>query len=317
MLQSRIINTLKFFDLQHIPLTALEVHKYLLADTERVQRHLNEQWEVKGSLDSNQTDGVIVGGTVGVALATVLAVLMEQCSKTDSEIKTFRGYYFLKSRDDGFVLKRLENYLHAVKRERRIRRYGGFARYIPFVRGVGLVGSQALGQYRAESDIDILVFTAPGFLWTARVLITIYFQLLGVRRYGNKIATRFCLNHYVAGPKQLQRDRNIYTASEYLKMRPLYPSRTIERFKQNNLSWIRIFFPHATADTETRTPQSRLQRVLEKILKNKFGQFIERQLKRLLIGRITQDDFVVVEDDELSFHPHNRKADLFAAFFKS
>ncbi len=307
MLQTRVINTLKFFDLQDIPLTAFEIHKYLLNDQEHIQSLLNQQWEVIGDK---------IRPALSVSLATVYTVLLEENQKTDGEIKSFRGYYFLKHRTSEFVQKRLENYLYAVKRERRLSRYGRLARYVPFVRGIGLVGSQAMGQYRPDSDIDILVFTKPGFMWTGRVLVTIYFHLIGIRRYGKHVANRICLNHYVAGPKQLQRDRNIYTASEYLKMRSLYPSRMLDMFRQNNLPWIRVFFPHAAEPELKHSSQPMLQRVLEKLLTNKGGLWLERQLHKLLIRRITQDNFVVVEVDELSFHPHNRKADLFAAFFK-
>lgn len=306
MLESRIINTLEFFDLQDIPLTAFEIHKYLLNDAAHVLAHLDGSWEVVNPVENTG---------LPISLATVQSVLSALLSGPAAAVKTFRGYYFLAARSNDFVLRRLENYQYAVRRERRIKRYGSYIRHIPFVRGVGLVGSQALGQYRTASDIDILVFVDPNFIWLARVMLTTYFQVLGLRRHGRYVADRFCLNHYIAGAKQLRRDRNLYTAGEYAKMRPLYPSSVLEQFKSNNGPWIRLFFPH-TSTRPVAEIISIIQSTLEKILDNSFGRAIDRWLKRSLLGRIKQDSFVVVEDDELAFHPHNRKAGLFAAFFK-
>jgi hypothetical protein len=48
----------------------------------------------------------------------------------------------------------------------------------------------------ADSDIDLFVVTSPRRLWTVRILMTLVFQLLGVRRYGKKIAGRLCLSFF-------------------------------------------------------------------------------------------------------------------------
>src|SRR5205085_4694244 len=116
------------------------------------------------------------------------------------EVSQLLGFYSLPGRQ-GLIKERLRNYLHALPRERLISRYSGGFRHLPFIRGVALAGSQAMGDNKPGSDIDLLVVTDKRFMWTARVFITAYLQILGLRRYGNHIADRFCLNHYVAGPK--------------------------------------------------------------------------------------------------------------------
>jgi hypothetical protein len=305
MLKNRVLATLQFFALQDIPLTLFEVHKYLLNDVETIKKFLDDKWEVQELAESKAIQAV--------SLTEVLHCLEQECADA---VKQFRGHYYLVQNDEQFVAKRLHNYLYAVKRERRIRWASKFLCHVPFLRGIGLVGSQALGQYQPHSDIDVLVIVHRHFMWLARLLVTFYFQVLGLRRHGKKIANRFCLNHYLSHPKTLQQDRNIYTATEYLKLRPLYDSNELIQFRNNNLGWMRLFFPHAEPEEEIATVQSDLQWLLEKLLTNRFGRWLEQQARKLQLRRINQDEFITVEEDELSFHPDNRKVQLFSAFFE-
>ena len=305
MLKDRIIATIHFFDLQDIPLTLFEVHKYLLADMDVIKIRVNAAWEV--------TPGSTDEAAAGATLAEVQACLD---SAGPDEIKSYRGYYYLPSRDEAFVTRRLHNYMYGIYRERVIARHTRLLRYVPFLRSIGLVGSQALGQHKADSDIDVLVIVQPGYIWLARFFVTAYFQLAGVRRYGSHVANRFCLNHYLAGPKALGQDRNMYTASEYAKARAIYHAGVLNEFKQRNAEWIRLFFPNIVIFGDKKTAPPALKTFLETLFRNKFGRWLEQQAGRYQQRRIKRDEFVVVEEDELSFHPDNRKAQLFAAFFE-
>lgn len=303
MLKQRIIATLRFFALQDIPLTLFELHKYLLADLNSLKRHLDDKWEVVSTDDSPEA----------VSLGQVLACLENECQ---AEVKAFRGYYFLKDKNENFVAIRLQNYMYGIYREQLIKTHTLGLRRVPFLQSIALVGSQALGLPRATSDIDVLIVVDPHFMWLARFFVTLYFQLAGVRRHGKKIANRFCLNHYVASPKALEQDRNVYTASEYLKARPIYNAGVLAEFKHNNWSWLRLFFPNAALFDNKKIPPSLVKRTLEKLLNNSFGRWLERTVGAYQLRRINRSEFVVVEQDELSFHPDNRKAQLFAAFFE-
>ena len=114
------------------------------------------------------------------------------------------GFYCLKGRA-AIIDQRLANYIYGIKRERRIRRFIGGLRFLPFVRRAALAGSQAQGVQKSDSDIDLLIIVEPEFLWLGRTAVTAYFQILGLRRHGKKIANRFCLNHYLAGVKIIDR----------------------------------------------------------------------------------------------------------------
>ncbi len=47
---------------------------------------------------------------------------------------------------------------------------------------IALCNSRAMGEADENSDTDLFIITKKGNLWTARLLITAFTSLLGVRR---------------------------------------------------------------------------------------------------------------------------------------
>src|SRR3989338_6207035 len=67
---------------------------------------------------------------------------------------------------------------------------------IPQVQLVGLSGSVAVANAKKSDDIDFFIITKAGNLWSGRILILIFLQILGVRRrFGEKnVANKICCN---------------------------------------------------------------------------------------------------------------------------
>ncbi len=302
MLKNRIISTLHFFDLQDWPLTLLELHRYLLPENRELKFLVDQSGELALSGAKNDSPQVAAG--------QLLECLDGQCQ---NEVKISRGFYFLAGRER-IAQERWENYLFGLAREKRIKRFAGFLKHLPFIRGAGLSGSQALGQQKAGSDIDLLIITDKRFLWLARTLATFYFQILGMRRHHGKVANRFCLNHYLAGPKTISRLRNLYTALEYGKLRPLVYGQTIREFQNNNF-WIKQFFPNWQPVDAAAENQSKAQKILEKLFSGKFGKWLESKLKNWQLSKIRREPFIIVDDDELSFHPDSKQRGILENFF--
>ncbi len=302
MLSDRIIQTLKFFDLQDYPLTALEVERFLIADRPGLKKRLDDKFELEDQTNPPSS----------VHLDTVLLQLSALVQ--DGKITQQNGFYTLLNRQP-LVAQRLANYRFGLYREKLIRRYIWATKYLPFVRGIALGGSQALGLQKATSDIDLLIITDPNRMWVARTFLMAYFQIFGVRRYQQKIANRFCLNHYLAQPKEVDAERNLYKAMEYSRLRPLVFTETINAFLESNLPWIKLFFPNMTAGEVKQSPRPVLQHALEFIFKGSFGSWLDKQLSRWQSSRIRQDQFVFIRSDELSFHPESKHTELLQSFF--
>src|SRR5262249_39445543 len=110
--------------------------------------------------------------------------------------------------------------------------------------------------------------------------------------------------------------RNLYTALEYLKLRPVVYPHVVWAFKKSNQAWLQIFLPNLSLEEPNKQKPSRFQQILEKIFVNGFGQWLEKQLKNWQLAKIKKQKFIVVEEDELSFHPDSKQQSLLADFFK-
>jgi hypothetical protein len=303
MLSDRILSTLRFFDLQGIPLTMFEVHKYLLADVEQLRPVLNGTFELH---DSEFSGPFVSLGSV----TSELERLVES-----GQLSTRQGYYCLPAHD-AIIRARLRNYEFGILRERRIRRFGKLLRFVPFVRAAAVGGSQALGQQTASSDIDMFIITDPEFLWLGRTLVTAYFQVFGVRRHDKKIANRFCLNHYLAGAQEVTAERDPYNALEYLRLRAIAGPEEIHKFQKLNLGWIKKFYPNTELFNAVALPRPIMQQAGEWLLRNRFGRWLERKLGARQMPRIKGGEHAVATDRELSFHSKERKYKLLREFYK-
>ncbi len=295
MLSQRILSTLRFFDLQDLPLSLLELEKYLLPEMDSL----------------HQDDHNLLPADDITADQILRSLQYELVGKVESS----QGFYCLVGRKD-IIRHRQENYLYGIGRERRIRRFSPGLRHVPFIRGVALTGSQALGLQKNTSDIDLFIVTDPKFLWLSRTLVTAYFQVLGLRRYGKNIYNRFCLNHYISGPKEISKLKNLYTAGEYIKMRPLVYEQGIREFQRKNEVWLKSFFPNWKIPPFQIQKQSLAQKILEKLFSGRFGIWLEHKLKNWQLPKIRQEEFIIVEEDELSFHPQSKQEKLLEQFFR-
>src|SRR5579872_1758731 len=108
MIKECVINTLKFFDLQDLPVTLLELHSYLIGDLEKIKPLLDNQWDLTAEIAAGEK----------VAIEAVFKCLDVECL---DEVDCSQGFYYLKGRES-LVEKRLHNYSNGIKREKLIRR---------------------------------------------------------------------------------------------------------------------------------------------------------------------------------------------------
>lgn len=306
MIETRVLSTLKLFDFQEVPLTLLELHKFLLQDASAILSATDSRFELTESSVYQDSE---------IALCEILEVL--DALVFAGRVETSQGYYVLPGKKVN-IEKRLRSYQFGIERERRIARFLPYTKYIPFIRGIAVGGSQALGIEREESDIDLLVITHPKYIWTARTFLTFYFHILGVRRYKHFITNRFCLNHYIAGNKLLTRDKNLYTAMEYARLRGVVYGEVIEEFKIKNQDWERLIFPHLPIYNELlapTVPAPLVQRWTERLLTKIFGSRLEEWLANWQVARIKKDELILVGHDELSFHHVGKQKRLLVDFY--
>ncbi|TSA46276.1 hypothetical protein D4R52_00840 [bacterium] len=225
------------------------------------------------------------------------------------------GLFFLNGREQ-LVELRKARYKISFAHFRKARKYLKGLRFIPFLRCVAISGSQALLNSDAKSDIDLFIITDKNRIWLARMFVSLYFQVLGQRRHGGKIAARFCLNHYLALNALIEKDRNLYTAVEYASLVPALGISEFRNFLRQN-HWITDYLASPVFEASNNffnIEFSRLQTFFEKILDWSVAPLLDRLLGHYQKKRIRMQEHILVSDSELSFHPGSRGQTVLARF---
>lgn len=285
-LQKHILATLAYYDGMDYPMTSFELWKYLTSS--------KQQAENEGQF----------------SLGDVVQELENENLK--KFIDEHRGFYFLKGRKD-LVEQRLERNKIANQKLKRLLKTAKWLRFVPFVRMLAVTGSLAMKNTDAGSDLDLLIVLKHGKIFTGRFGVTGLLQLLGQRRYGDKIKNRICLNYFITDKSLEINLKDIFSASEYAFMLPIFGWHAFQEFQEKN-GWIRKyklnFQPDALPDLKflAETNLSQLVRTLgEAVLR---PNFIENFLKHYQLGKIEKNpkthqsgSLILASDERLVFLP--------------
>lgn len=158
-----------------------------------------------------------------------------------------RGFYYLQGREE-IIKKRLEKEACSRKKMQIARHAAEILGQIPTVKFIGVTGSLAMMAAGRESDIDFMIVTTKGSLWTTRLISYLVIWLLHIKRRkaGEREARNgICLNIWLDESDLAWRRKNVYTAHEIAQVVPLVnKERTCEKFIQKN-SWIFDYWPRA------------------------------------------------------------------------
>jgi hypothetical protein len=166
------------------------------------------------------------------------------------------GYYFIKDRE-GLILKSLLKKRISAKKMKLALKRANLLKHIPTIRMLAVSGALAMENSNEESDIDFIIITQKGTLWTSRLICLILLKTLGipVRRHGEKIQRdKLCLNMWFDESNLIwsKKNRNIYTAHEILQIKPLVnKDKTYEKFIAKN-SWAKDYWPNAVRVRSTK-----------------------------------------------------------------
>lgn len=196
--------------------------------------------------------------------------------------------------------------------------------HIPFVRCLILNGSMAYRKITPESDIDILIITKRGRIFTVRFLINSIFSILFLKRSNNenkRHGGKFCFNYFMAEnnlsiPHDRSEEMNRYCAENYSHSIFLYGDKKLfEKFQRTNSAWMRKIIGRKTLKfnkimIKNRNFEKSFGYRLEKKISKKSANRFEKKVKAFQIKKIYNDprtkffpDLIAVNDNELRFHP--------------
>lgn len=298
-LNKNILATIIYYDGLNYPLTVFEVWKYLI-----------------------RTDYYSHGTEVAdVSLSQIVKHLKE--NDLTKYVEHYNGFYFLKGRSE-LVSKRISNGKISAGKIKKLESVAWWLRFVPFVRMVGITGALAMKNARTQSDLDLFIVLKYGKIWTGRTLVTALLHLFGQRRHGKKVADRVCLNFFVTDQSLEVITKDLFSASEYMFLFPLFGIKTYKKFQLRN-KWIKNMKPtYALGDiaplaTIAETYFSWHIRSIGEIL---FGMnFIENMLrkierKRIMLNPMTHQEgsLVYANDDALVFLPSPHGPQVFEKF---
>src|ERR1044071_785977 len=107
----------------------------------------------------------------------------------------------------------------------------------PFVRAVMISGSLSKDFMEQSGDIDFFIVTAPGKVWITRGLLALFQRvaLFNSHKY-------FCVNYYLDHDHLSLDERNIFTATELITLKPMCGNEHYEALLRSN-EWVKEYYP--------------------------------------------------------------------------
>jgi hypothetical protein len=191
----------------------------------------------------------------------------------------------------------------AEKMWREAGRWGARLGRLPFVRSVAVTGGLACDSVADHDDIDYLIITVPGRLWTARLLCV---ALVHVGRLRN---VDLCPNYLVSNDSLELDDRTSYSARELAQMVDIVGKDGLDDMRRRN-DWFLDHLPNASVHGEThrlvRTTVGPLRRAAEVVLAWSAFDRVERwEMNRKIVRlkEVASRREEVAKPDESSFSP--------------
>ena len=216
-LNKNILATIVYYNGFNYPLTAFEVWKNLI----RTDYYDNSQ-------------------PAQITLAEIIRRLGDDNLK--KYIENQNGFYFLKG-ENNLVERRIKNNKISAGKINKLVGIAKWMRFIPFIKMIGMTGALAMKNANVKSDLDIFLVFKNGKIWTGRTLATLFLHIIGKRRHNRKIIDRVCLNFFVTDDSLEVMTRDLFSASEYMFLVPLYGFSIYERFQIKN-QWIKSMKPN-------------------------------------------------------------------------
>jgi hypothetical protein len=265
--EDAIVQTVAYVDGYDYPLTATEIHRYLIACP---------------------------------AEATQVRAALAAPSLSEARLSRVGEYYTLPGRESAAETRRLRE-VEAARLWPEAIRYGRRIAGLPFVRMVAVTGSLAVNNVGSHIDIDYFIITADDYLWLCRAFV------IGVVRLAAVRGITLCPNYFLSERALLLSDRNLYTAHEVAQMVPLSGADQYTALREANDwtdDYLPNASGLPDLPAPLRPPQptapSRRQAAIEALFRSELGRRLERRLMEDKVAELQREQ---ADWDESAFTP--------------
>ena len=275
MVNNPVLKTLIYESIFNFPLHRFEIWKFLLSD-----KKINKKSFTKFLKDER----------------------ISYDEKTD--------LYYLADKKDS-IKRRLESEKTGVNKLKLARKVALNIAKIPTIRLIGISGSLAMGSSLPNDDIDLFIVCKKNTTWTTRLFSVILLKAKGVYREGDNFKDKICLNMIVDDYLFPKNRRDLYTAFEIAKLRPVFSKRNAQYELLRSNSWIDKFMPNVLSGVSEKKVEQRDQDKLISFVflifeKTKFEK-LAKVFQLLYMKKRTAEE---VSDHLLAFHPRDFRKEI-------
>jgi hypothetical protein len=161
----------------------------------------------------------------------------------------FKNQYFSLDGREGLIYKRVIRERVSTQKMKIAKKTAKTLSLIPSIGMIAVTGSLAMSNADDKSDIDLMIITKEGMLWTTRIFAYLIICLSGIqtrRPFDHSQKDKLCLNMWFDESDLIWRSpRNIYTAHEIAQIIPMVnKNKTYEKFLAKN-KWILNYWPNS------------------------------------------------------------------------
>lgn len=305
-LKYSILKTLVFFDIFDHPLTSKELFDFLLL----------EDGEFLGEENLEKINKI--------SFEDFLEKI--ETYKNIGEINFLDGFWFLHNKKE--VVEKRKKRVKILNRKMIIAKKA-FEKisFLPFLRSVFICNTIPYGIVDENSDIDVFVVIKKNRIWLTRLLITVFLSLYGLRRNNKKIKDKICLSFFVSDNFLNLNSIKITGFDIYLvywikNLLPIYDKDKLKKSINRANVWVDQYFKKTNYNFETSDLwivedshfKNKIKIILESILKNKTGDFLEfctKKIQKIKMRKKYQkreeQTAVVISDNILKFHENDRR----------
>ncbi len=211
---------------------------------------------------------------------------------------------------------------------KKVDRYIPLLRHVPFLRYVSVCNNLSFSNTESGSDIDLFIIAKKNRLFIVRTIVTFLLQILGVRRHGNRIKSRFCLSFFVDDSHldlaNIAISNDIYLAFWFRYQVPVLDDAvSVDLISANE--WIKDYFDDEFTFKQDRLFKNKswIKSSWEFALKGFTGDFIEKTLRNWQIKRskkkltlLEDKSGIIISENILKFHNKDRRREYRNKWFK-
>ena len=224
-------------------------------------------------------------------------------------VKQDHEFYYLEGRADNCQRRRDREAESRRQLEIALRRLVPL-QGIPFLRMAAITGALAALNAPAGDDIDLLIITSRGRIWTTYLFLRLW------RRFGHN--PDICFNMFLS-EGDLEFNEGLFFAREILGSLPIFNREVFEDFLKAN-PWVFRIFPSFMPDPErmryridTSPRWRRRQRQIEKALSGPLGdllEFLARKFQSRILINAAPDAAMGARRNRIKLHKHDNRSPI-------